>query len=222
LEKLALKAKVRETTGNGPARVLRRAGLVPAVLYGPASETTPLSVDAHEFENLIKQRNINQILFNLNIENGQNAKAIMIKELQTHPVSQDVLHIDFYKVNMKRKIRVNVPVVTTGKSAGVEMGGVLQIVRRELEVLCLPIDIPEAITIDISNLNMGDSVHVNDIPLDEDVEIPADVNFTILTVVSPKVDKVLEEEEELAAEEAAAEAAEEAAEDAVDDGKDQS
>jgi large subunit ribosomal protein L25 len=91
-----------------------------------------------------------------------------------------------------------VPVVTTGKSLGVEMGGMLQIIRRELEVLCLPNQVPENITIDVSDLEIGDSLHVEDLLLEEDVEVPADVNFTILTVLSPKAE---EEEEEVEGEE---------------------
>jgi len=212
LEKIAMKATVRKTRGNGPAKVLRREGYVPAVLYGPDAEAILLSVNTRDFENLIKHRNINQLLLNLTIGNGQPVtKAVMIKELQTHPVSQNILHIDFYEIDMKRKIRINVPVVTTGKSIGVESGGVVQIVRRDLEVFCMPTEIPEAIEIDISELNMGQSVHVQEIPLEDNIEIAADVNFTVVTILSPKVDIALDEEE-AAAEEAAAAAEEDAEE----------
>lgn len=211
MEKLAMKATVRKTTGNGPARALRREGQVPAVLYGPGSESIMLSVNTRDFENLIKQRNINQLLINLTIENGKSVtRAVMIKELQAHPVSQNVLHIDFYEIDMTRKIKVNVPVVTTGKSIGVEIGGVLQIIRREVEVFCMPTEIPESIEIDISELNMGQSVHVQEIPLEGNIEIPADVNFTVVTILSPKVDITLEEEE-VEEEEGLEEGAEEAA-----------
>jgi large subunit ribosomal protein L25 len=90
---------------------------------------------------------------------------------------------------MDQKIKVMVPVVTTGKCVGVELGGMLQIIRRELEVFCLPDQIPENITIDITDLDIGDSFHVEDLQLEGDVEIPADVNFTILTVLSPKAEE---------------------------------
>ena len=119
----------------------------------------------------------------------------MIKELQTTPVSRDYLHIDFYEVAMDRKIRVNVPVIPLGNAKGVEEGGILQVVRRDLEVLCLPTNIPEAFEIDISDLEIGDSIHVEDIPHDEDVEIPTEVNFTVITVSSPKIEEVEEPEE---------------------------
>jgi large subunit ribosomal protein L25 len=116
-----------------------------------------------------------------------------------------LLHLDFYEVTMDQKIKVMVPVVTTGKSVGVEMGGMLQIIRRELEVFCLPDRIPENITIDITDLDIGDSVHVEAVQLEGDIEIPSEVNFTILTILSTKAEEeeVEEGEEEEAMEEGA-------------------
>jgi large subunit ribosomal protein L25 len=135
----------------------------------------------------------------------------MIKELQTHPVSGNFIHIDFYEIDMKRQIKVMVPIVTHGICKGVELGGLLNIVRREVEVLCFPGDIPEAFEIDITDMDIGDSIHINDIPLGADVEIPSDVNYTVVTVLSPKIEEVEEEEEE-GLEEVEGEAEEEAAE----------
>ena len=186
MEKIQLKAKTRNTKGNGPARALRREGRMPAVLYGPKTAPMMLSIDMHDLELVLKQGNIGQAVLDLAIDDGQTTKPVMVKEFQTHPVSQAFLHMDLYEVDMNRKIRVNVPVVTTGKSKGVELGGMLQIIRRELEVFCLPNEIPEAITVDITDLDMGDSLHVEEIPVEGDVEILHDVNFTVLTVVSPK------------------------------------
>lgn len=212
MEQIELKANARKTTGNGPAGVLRREGRIPAVLYGPGTEPVLLSVKIVDFEEVLKKGNVSQVLLNLVIQNGKAySKSVIIKELQQHPVSQDFLHIDFYEIDMKRKIKVNIPVATTGKSKGVELGGVLQIVRHELEVLCLPGDIPEEIVIDVTDLDMGDSVHVEEIPLEGDAEIQAEVNFTVLTILSPKVEEEeVEEEEELEeGEEGAEEGAEE-------------
>jgi large subunit ribosomal protein L25 len=213
LEKIDLNATARTGTGNGPARVMRRDGRVPAILYGRNTEPMLLSVNIHELELVLKKHSINQVLLNLVINNGGTvAKPAMIKELQTHPVSRKYLHVDFYEIDMQRKIRVDIPVVATGKSIGVENGGVVQVVRRDLEVLCLPGEIPESIIIDITNLDMGDSVHVKEIPLPEGVEIPADVNFTVLTILSPRVE-VEAEEGEGEEEGEAAEAEEASAED---------
>ncbi|MCP4369284.1 MAG: 50S ribosomal protein L25/general stress protein Ctc [Deltaproteobacteria bacterium] len=197
MEQIELKANVRKTTGNGPAGVLRREGKIPAVLYGPETEPVLLSVHTGDFEEVLKKGNVSQVLLNLIIQNGKTfSKSVIVKELQMHPVSQDFIHIDFYEIDMKRKIKVNIPVVATGKSKGVELGGVLQIVRHELEVMCFPGDIPEEIVIDVTDLDMGDSVHVEEIPVDGDVEIQAEVNFTVLTILSPKVEEEVVEEEE--------------------------
>jgi large subunit ribosomal protein L25 len=199
LEKLDLQASVRETVGNGPARVLRQAGRIPAILYGRNTEPVLLSVDSKELEQILGKGSFGQFILNLVIQNGKKVtKAAMIKELQTHPVSGQLIHIDFYEIDMKRQIKVMVPVVTTGKSIGVEEGGMLNIVRRELEVFCLPGDIPESFEIDISEMTIGDSVHIEDIPLGDNVEVAADVNYTVVTVLSPKVEEeeVPEEDEE--------------------------
>ena len=215
MERLELQATIRNTVGNSPARSLRRSGQVPAVLYGPKTDPILLAVSVKSLENVLKQGNAYQMILNLVIQNGKKiTKSAMIRELQTHPVTGNFIHIDFYEIDMKRKIKVMVPVVTTGQSVGVEQGGMLNIVRRELELLCLPGDIPEAIEIDISDLDIGDSIHIEEIPLGDDVELPADVNFTVVTVLSPKMEEEVVEEEEAELEAAEGEEGEEAEESA--------
>lgn len=210
----SLKAQTRKSTGKGTGRSLRRDGRIPAVLYGSDIDSMPLSVSIYDIERLLSKINYAQSLLKLQVENGQSfEKTVMIKEIQTSPLSRNFLHMDFYEVDMKRKLTVTVPVVTVGTSKGVEEGGILQIIRRELDVNCLPTDIPEQITIDISHLEVGDSIHVNEIKQEGDVEIPFDANFTILTIVAPKtVDeeeaKTEETETEEGAEEETAEAEE--------------
>ena len=209
MEKIELKASKRETVGNGPARELRRQGMIPAVLYGPKSESIMLSVVIRELESILKFGNIGQMLLNLVIRNGKKqSKTVMIKELQTQPVSGALLHIDFYEVAMDQKIKVSIPVVTTGEAVGVDLGGILQIVRHEVDVLCYPNEIPESIEVDISNMEIGDSLHIGDVPLDEVIELADEANFTIVTVLSPTVEEEEVEEEEMEeGEEAEAEAA---------------
>jgi len=209
LDIIKLNAQPRQETGKGAARTLRRAGRIPAVLYGANIESQPLSVSIRELERMFNNPQFTRGLINLAVENGGNRRqTVMIKEFQRDPVKDHYLHIDFYEIKMDQKISVMVPVTTTGTSNGVEEGGILQIIRRELEVYCLPANIPEQIEIDITPLEMGDSVHVSEVPLPENVEIPYEVDFTILTVVSPK----MEEPEEEALEEEGAEEGEEAAE----------
>jgi len=191
LEFLELKAKPRTTKGNSPARALRRDGAIPAVIYGPGKASVALSVNVYDLEQALKGAGGRQIFVDLAIEGGETRKA-MLKELQRHPVNGSFIHADFYEVALDRKMRVMIPVTTVGKCQGVEMGGMLQIIRRELEALCFPTDIPDEIEIDITELDMGESVHVEDITLEGDVELVHDVNFTVLTILAGR-----EEEEEV-------------------------
>ena len=201
MEQFEINATVRKKTGNGPARVLRRDGRIPAVLYGPQTEPVLLSVNVKELELILKKSSIGSVILELVIQNGKKVtKPAMIKEFQSHPVSGQFLHIDFYEIDMQRKINVMIPITTTGISKGVELGGLLQIIRREIEVFCMPGDIPEAFEIDITDLDIGDSVHVDEIQLGDNIEKAADVNFTVVTILSPKVEEVAEEEEEEALE----------------------
>ena len=216
MELIELKTNIRTTTGNGPARVLRQAGQIPAVLYGPGTESVLLSVNISDIDMVLKKGRIGQALLNLVIpDNGETStKTVMVKELQLHPVSRNFLHIDFYEVAMDRKIMVNVPVTTTGKAKGVEVGGIMQIIRRALEVQCLPLDVPESIEIDITDLDIGDSIHVGDISLQSEIEFVGDENLTVVTIVTPKIEEEEEpvEEEEEEGEAAIAEEGEESPE----------
>jgi large subunit ribosomal protein L25 len=120
----------------------------------------------------------------------------MVKELQVHPVSGEFRHADFYEIAMDRKLQVQVSVEITGTAKGAEEGGTLQIVRREIDVLCLPMDIPDSIVVDVSDMAIGDSIHVEELPVPDGVEILADVNFTVVTVSSAMAAEVSEEEGE--------------------------
>jgi large subunit ribosomal protein L25 len=214
LELIDLKTEKRTSTGNGPARRLRRAGQVPAVYYGPGAEPVLLSVNKNDLEAVLKKHGAGQVILNLVIQNNGETRTMpaMIKELQTHPVSRNFIHVDFYEIKMDRKITVKVPVMTTGVAKGVELGGILQIVRRELEVECLPLEVPESIVIDITELDIGDSIHVGKIALEGEIEILEDDNRTVVTVLHPKLEEAEVPEGEEAAEEGAAEEGEEAAE----------
>ena len=198
MEQIDLKAQVRKKTGKGSARTLRREGRVPAVLYGQKTESIMLSIDVREFEKIVKKANIGSLLLNLQIQNGKTlTRPAMIKELQTNPVTGAFIHIDFYEIDMQRKIRVSVPVVARGKSVGVENGGLLQIVRRELELFCLPTAIPRAIEVDVTDLEIGDAIHIEEIALPAEVELQEEADFTVVTVLAPKVEEEVVAEEEL-------------------------
>ena len=217
MEQINLNARIRKTTGNSPARSLRREGRIPAVLYGPKTEPILLSIDSREFEQIAKKSTIGSVLLNLQIQNGNTeSHPAMVKELQIHPVTQRFLHVDFYEIDMQRKIKVMVPVVIRGKAKGVEDGGLLQIVRREIEVLCLPTEIPEAFEVDVSDLDIGDAIHLEDIQTVGNIEIVEEANVTVVTVLAPKVEveaveELVEGEEALEAEGEAKEAPDEEA-----------
>jgi len=198
LELIEIKTKIRTTTGNGPARRLRMSGQIPAVLYGPKTDSVLLSVNKGDLELLFKEGGIGQVVLNLVIQkNGETTtRPAMIKELQTHPVSRNFIHIDFYEIKMDQKITAKIPVVTTGTAKGVELGGIVQIIRRELEVECLPLEVPESIEIDISDLDIGDSIHVGKIHLEGGIEFLEEDDYTVVTVVSPKMEEEEPEEEE--------------------------
>jgi large subunit ribosomal protein L25 len=184
LEIANLKVSLRDTVGDGPSRTLRRDGKIPAILYGPRIDPLKLTIDRLDLEPVFKTGSVAQKLLRLEIKGLDRTPSVMIKEVQKHPVTHSLLHLDLYEVIMDQKIKVMIPVVTTGNSIGVEMGGMLQTIRREVEVLCLPDQIPESITVDITHLAVGDSVHVKDLKVPETIELPADVNFTILTILS--------------------------------------
>ncbi len=208
MEQLELNATIRTGVGNGPARRLRQQGLIPAVLYGPATEPVMLTVNGRDFERAVQKGNVRRTIVSLNLQNGvSTAKTAIIKELQRHPVNGQFLHVDFQEIAMDRKLRVMVPVVTQGKAKGEEFGGMLQIIEREIEVLCMPREIPDHLEVDVTGLGVGDTLHVNDIALPAGVELAPGDNYTVLTVVSQKAEAA-----PAAAEAAEGEAAEKPAE----------
>ncbi len=200
MEIFDLKATQRNTVGKSPARALRREGLIPAVLYGPKRETMSLTVSPMDLEKIYKDSGTEQVVLKLVIENGvtQNV-TVLVKEVQTSPVTRQYLHLDFLEISLDEEIVVRVPVEVTGKSIGIERGGFLQLVRHELEVSCLPMDMPEKIEVDIADLDIGDAIHVEDITLDDKIKMLSEPGHTVLTVVAPTVEEeeLPEEEEEL-------------------------
>ena len=163
-----LDAVKRSTKGKNEARRLRAAGKIPAVLYGaqkagdpPAPE--PVSVDPKPFMRILHSKSGFNTLITLKVQGGADAR-VLVKNVQLDPITHHPLHADFYRVNMDRKIQVTVPVMLKGESRGVKQdGGVLDFVHREIEVEVLPANIPDSIEVDVSDLGIGDSVHVRDL-----------------------------------------------------------
>jgi large subunit ribosomal protein L25 len=197
--------------GKEASRKLRQQGLVPAICYGPRTDPVPLTLDSKE---LIKTIHMGEnILIDLMIQDGKKAaqKVVVVRDLQTDPVRDQYIHADLFEVVMDEEISVEVPIVLVGKPEGVKMGGVLEQITREITVACLPADIPQSIEVDVSRLNIGDTIHIGDIGLEKG-NMLVDPTTTLATLVPPTVEKVVVEEEieeELAEAEEAEEVAQE-------------
>jgi large subunit ribosomal protein L25 len=192
-----LTAHTRDNIGKGAARSLRREGKIPGILYGSGIDNIKLSLESRELEKMFSSPEYSRGLINLEIKGGDPySKTVMVKELQIDPVKAHFLHLDLLEIRMDKKIATMVSINPVGTPKGVEEGGTLQIIRRELEVYCLPANIPEHIDVDVSKMEMGDSLKVSDIEVSGDVEIPYDVDFTVATVVSPRMEEAPEEGEE--------------------------
>jgi large subunit ribosomal protein L25 len=204
MERPVLSAEIREGVGKGKARKLRAKGLIPAIFYSPQSQSIPLVIDSKEFVKTLQTEAGENVLIDLNIRKGDQAdrKVVMVKDIQIDPLQGTTLHTDFYEVAMNEMVTVEVPVHLVGKPEGIKMGGILEQIRRVIQIQCLPGDIPKGIDVDVSSLKIGDSIHVQDIQT-EKAKILFDTNFTIATVVPPVV------EEKKVVEEVVAEAAEE-------------
>jgi len=189
MRELNLTVEKREGVGKGTNRRLRTSGDIPAVVYGPETEPIPVKVNYQTLYRLLHGVPLNTLI-NLDINGDKEpARKVIIRELQKDPVSGDLLHIDFHHISMNKPITVTVPVRTTGIPVGVKnFGGIVEHIRREISISCLPSAIPEEVTIDISELNVGDSLHVADLKL-ENVNILTEKTSTIATVVAPTVIK---------------------------------
>lgn len=191
-----LKAEPRAERGKGAARKLRAAGRVPAVIYGHGDETRALTVDAHDLGRLLSRVHVENTILDIDIQ-GSGAVKALVREIQKHAYRDDVLHIDFYQIHAGEKVTVQVPLRFVGAAPGVKAGGMLQHVLDEIEVRCLPSEIPESLEVDVSGLSIGDSLHVSQVSVPAGVEVLADGERTVCSVLPPTVGAAAEEEEEV-------------------------
>jgi large subunit ribosomal protein L25 len=198
-----LGAELRDQVGKGAARATRRAGRVPAVVYGDKKDSLPVSLDPKELGKALHSGAFYSTLYDLSVD-GKSEK-VLARDVQLHPVTDRPLHVDFLRVSAKTQINVDVPVVFLNEedSPGLKRGGVLNVVRHEIELYCRADAIPGHIDIDLTGLDIGDSVHISMVPLPEGVKPTIDRDFTIATIAAPSAIRSEEEAE-------AAEAAEEA------------
>jgi large subunit ribosomal protein L25 len=184
-----LNATARTGSGKGGARKLRATGKVPAVVYGHGDKNIPLALDRHELELLLHAISVENTVVSLVMDGGA-GKDVLIRDVQMHPYRPEVLHVDFIQLHAGEVMRMKIPVRLTGNPAGVrDSGGVLDQVLYDLEVECLPGNIPEAFEIDVSALEVGESVRVHDVSI-PNVRVLADGDLPIASVVAPTVGPV--------------------------------
>ena len=213
MKEVTLEASLRKTTGKGSARQSRLAGNIPAVVYGPEIDSFPIEVSEKAMRQAVKEGSFNSI-FDLHVD-GKNNK-VLIRDIHRDPITLKVTHLDFHAISMNKPIRLSVPIVLKGESIGVKTdGGILQSAMREIEISCLPKDIIDHIEIDISKLEVGDSIHIRDIQV-ENITILDEDRRTVVICTAPSVTSEISAEE---AEEAADAA--ESAHDSSDDDKDE-
>lgn len=186
-----LKATLRSQVGGRASRKLGRAGLVPANVYGKDVDNLSLQLDKREITSLLAHATSEHILVDLEIDEkgGPVNRLALIQEVQHHPVRRDVVHVDFHAVKADEKIRAAVPIEPVGEADGVKnFGGVMEVAIHELEVECLPKDLPEIIRVDVSALGLNQSIHVRDLVLPEGVIPHANPDLTVITVAAPRVE----------------------------------
>lgn len=191
----SLKASTREAAGTIRAKQMRRTGRIPAVLYGGGQESVSLSIDDKEFRQVIHGKQGLHAIVELDVEGDKklNGPAI-IKGVQPHPVRNEFLHADFMRIDLKKKIKTMVATKLEGQAIGVIEDGVVDHQSREIEVECLALDVPDAFIVNITELNIGDSIHVSELTVPDNVTILTPADRTVVAVHAPRV--VVEEEPE--------------------------
>lgn len=200
-----LSASRRRAAGTGVCRKILAGGRVPGVVYGKRLETRPLEFDRKELERYLVKALRGTVVVRMEIRDGEESKEAytVLKELQKDPLTDRVIHVDFYEVAFGEKFRVDIPLRLKGKAAGIEMGGILEQVVRNIEVECIPSKVPEFLELDVTPLGIGDSLKLEDIGFPEGVApVEKDLSQTVVSVHAPRIEEVVtvaaEEEEEAA------------------------
>jgi len=189
----SLAVEVRSDTGKGVARKLRAVGRIPAVLYGHGNASVSLSIQAKDLDTLLKTSHAGlNTLIDLEGDSAVAGKVVLIKELQRHSVAGTLSHADFFEIDATAKIHVSVPIKLEGTPEGVKLGGVLEHMMREIDLLCLPNAIPDSLEVDVSGMNQNESLHVSDLTLPEGVETGVDEALPIVHIATKKIEEEVE------------------------------
>ena len=196
MEQLKMDTKFRKKMSKGELKRLREKGYTPGIFYGREEENIPLLVETSTLIRIARKARETNVFIDLTIDKDGEIlkKTCLLKDVDYHPLKRIPVHFDIYSVKEGEEIEIEVPVVIKGTPIGVKKGGLLQLIRRELTVRCLPKYMPEKIEIDVTELDIYDSVHIEDIKI-ENVKFIYDTNFTIVTVVPPEKEKEETEEE---------------------------
>jgi large subunit ribosomal protein L25 len=193
MEQARLEAHLREVGGKGAARAIRRAGFVPAIVYGHKMEPTAIQLSERGLSRFLSSEGEN-VIINMDLGEGE-AETVMIREVQVDPLSRKIIHADFVRVSLEERVTTHIPITLVGTAPGTTAGGVQEFLLRELQVECQVGQIPEHVEVEVSSLEIGDQVRVGDVKLGEEITISDDPSTIIVTIATPTVIKEPEEEE---------------------------
>ena len=188
METVELLCDIRPTKPKGTLGQVRREGRVPGVLYGPKTAPTAVSVNAIELRNRVAHAASQRIMRLKSSASELDGKHVLVKDIQRSPVSREILHADLYEVDLNRAIRVRIPLHFTGKPAGVADGGILAPLVRDIEVECLPLEIPESFDVDVTALGIHDVIHVSEMKFAGNIKPIFDSDFAVVSVLPPTVE----------------------------------
>lgn len=195
-DKTILKALRRNGAGKSVARKMRQAGQTPAVLYGGDEEPVHLGLNTHDADYLFRSISVENTIVNLEVEGEKGSVQTLVREIQTHPWKETLLHVDFLRIQKGVAVDVEIPLQLVGTPEGVRLeGGSVEQIIYEIPIRCIPSKIPEVIEVDVSGLNVGDVIHVSDVEFDKDIEVTIAQERTICSVAAPKAEEEVVEEE---------------------------
>ena len=194
MEEIILEIQPREEIGKNKVKDLRGKGFIPAVIYAEGKKSLPIKVSHRQLWQLIHQHRLESMVINLKMQDDkkQKGRSCLIKEIQYDPVKGDIIHVDFNEISLTKAIKVNVPVVAKGEPLGVKQeGGSLEHILWEIEVECLPTDIPKDIEVDVSLLNIGDAIHIKDITFPSNIKVLNAPEAIVFSVTAPIKEEVV-------------------------------
>lgn len=194
MEEVTLEVKSRTDLGRAKARSIRNGGFIPGVVYGEGKKSQAIQIERKTFLRLLKSQKGENVIINLTIASDDKKSKeipVLIKELQHNPVTDEIIHIDFNQISLTKEIKVKVPIAAKGEAIGVKQdGGSLDHILWDLEVECLPTQIPQNIEVDVSSLKIGDSIHIKDLTIPKGVKVLQDPDLVVLSVAAPVKEEV--------------------------------